>query len=106
MYTTDEKLRFLDRLIDGVEDQRKKEILSEIRSDVATLPATARMLETARGRFQKTSEKLAAHRSNTKELAIRILKESGVYDDIISEAKRAAESAASQEYCRVSGINL
>lgn len=106
MHTTDEKLRFLDRLIDGVEDQSKKEILSEIRSDVATLPATSHMLASTRDKLQKASEKLSTQRSGIKELAIHILKDSGVYDDIIKEAKRAAESAASSECCRLSGINL
>lgn len=106
MYTTDEKLRFLDCLIDGVEDQRKKEILSEIKSDVAALPATSRQLSIVRDRLREANEQAMLQNESKKQFVLQLLKDSGVYDDIIKEARRAAESAASSECCRLSGINL
>lgn len=106
MHTTDEKLRLLDHLIRGVEDQDKKEILSEILSDVAALPATSRQLSVVRDRLREVNEQMMLQNESKKQFVLQLLKSSGAYDDIINDAKQAAQSAASSECCRLSGINL
>lgn len=106
MHTIEQKLHFIDRLSESAKTDDEKEILSEISDDIANFSAVFADLNATRKQLRDTEEKINSQNEKTKQLIMLFLKDSGVYDAIIEDAKRAAESAASSECCRLSGINL
>lgn len=88
------------------DDEEIAEILFEIREDVAAFAVNASRLMKTEDKLREAREKELVRNETLKQAFMNLLKDSGVYDAILEDAKEVAARKASSEVCRLSGIEL
>ena len=99
MFTTEQKLAFLSRLISEAPDENY-DILYEIRGDYSTIESCEAELKKARAAMAKFVEETDRNTEELGRCILRLLRETGAYATLLEDVRRIARTEAESEALR------